>query len=64
MLLTIDEAADQLRMSVRHVRRLVAEGRIAYHRLGRSIRLDSADVDAYVAAGRVEAQPEMAGDRL
>jgi excisionase family DNA binding protein len=53
-LLTIEEGAARIRMSVRHVRRLVAEGQIAYHRLGRSIRLDSADLDAYIAAGRVD----------
>jgi excisionase family DNA binding protein len=53
-LLTINEAATRMGMSIRHVRRLVAERRIAYHRLGRSIRLDAADVAAYIAAGRVE----------
>jgi excisionase family DNA binding protein len=53
-LLTITEAAQRLRLSVRHVRRLLAERRIAYHRLGRSIRLHPADLDTYVAAGRVE----------
>jgi len=53
-LLTIEEAAHRIRMSVRHVRRLVAERRIAHHRLGRAIRLHPADLDAYVAAGRVE----------
>lgn len=60
-LLTIDQAAKRMNMSTRHVRRLVAERRIAHHRLGRSIRLDSTDVDAYVAAGRVEPAPAGAG---
>ena len=52
-LLTIDEAAQRIRMSVRHMRRLIADGAIGHHRLGRSIRLHSADVDAYLAANHV-----------
>jgi excisionase family DNA binding protein len=52
-LLTIEEAARRIRMSVRHVRRLIAEGAIAHHRLGRSIRFHPADLEAYLAANRV-----------
>jgi excisionase family DNA binding protein len=52
--LTVDQAAERMNMSVRYVRRLVADRRIAFHRIGRSIRLTAADVDAHVAAGRVE----------
>jgi excisionase family DNA binding protein len=52
-LLTVDQAADRLGMSVRHVRRLIADRQIGYHRLGRSVRLHPADVDAYVAKTRV-----------
>lgn len=48
-LLTVDQAADRLGMSVRHVRRLVAERQIGHHRLGRAVRLHPADLDAYVA---------------
>jgi excisionase family DNA binding protein len=53
-LLTIEEAVRRISMSTRHVRRLVAERQIGHHRLGRSIRLRPADLDAYIAAGRVE----------
>jgi excisionase family DNA binding protein len=53
-MLTVDEAAARMKMSTRHIRRLVDERRIAYHRLGRSIRLDPVDVDAYIASNRVE----------
>lgn len=53
-ILTAEQAADRMNMSVRYVRRLVAERRIPFHRIGRSIRLTSTDVDAHVAAGRVE----------
>ncbi len=52
--LTVDQAADRMNMSVRYVRRLVADRRIAFHRIGRSIRLTTADVDAHIRAGRVE----------
>jgi excisionase family DNA binding protein len=59
-LLTVDQAAERLGMSVRHVRRLLAERRVAYHRLGRAVRLHPADLDAYVAATRVA--PLVEGD--
>ncbi len=54
-LLTVQEAADQLGTSVRFVRRLIAERRIAYVRVGRHIRIAEADLARFVAAGRVEA---------
>jgi excisionase family DNA binding protein len=54
-LLTVKEAADQLGTSVRFIRRLIAERRIAYAKLGRHIRIAPADLDAFVAGGRVEA---------
>jgi excisionase family DNA binding protein len=38
-LLTVEEAADRLGTSVRFVRRLVAERRIAYVKVGRHVRL-------------------------
>ncbi|MPZ83420.1 MAG: helix-turn-helix domain-containing protein [Actinophytocola sp.] len=51
--LTASEAADYLNTSVRFVRRLIAERRIAFHKIGRHVRLAVADLDAFVAAGRV-----------
>jgi excisionase family DNA binding protein len=54
-LLTVQEAADQLGTSVRFVRRLIAERRIAYVRVGRHVRIAEADLASFVAAGRVEA---------
>ena len=53
-LLTIEEAAARLNMSVRYIRRAVAERQIAFHRLGRAIRFAPADLAAFVHAGRVE----------
>ena len=53
-LLTVEEAAERLGTSTRFVRRLVAERRIAYVKVGRHVRLDPADVEAFIAARRVE----------
>jgi excisionase family DNA binding protein len=53
--LTVREAAEYLNMSERFVRRLIAERRIAFHHVGRHVRLAMADLDAFLAAGRVEA---------
>jgi excisionase family DNA binding protein len=56
-LLTVDEAADRLATKPRFIRRLIAEKRIPYVKLGSHVRLDSADLDAFIAAGRVNPQP-------
>ena len=56
-LLTVEEAAERLGTSTRFVRRLVAERRIAYVKVGRHVRLDPADVEAFIAARRVEVRP-------
>lgn len=53
-LLTVEQAADRIRMSARYVRRLIAERRIRFYRLGRSVRIDPADLTAFVTAGRIE----------
>jgi excisionase family DNA binding protein len=57
-LLSVEEAAEMMGMSARHVRRLVAERRIGFHKLGRSVRIARADIDSYVAASRVEPMTE------
>ena len=55
-LLTVDEAAERLGTSARFIRRLIAERRIAYTKLGRHVRIATRDLDAFVASGRVEAR--------
>jgi excisionase family DNA binding protein len=52
--LTVEQAANHLNTSVRFVRRLIAERRIAFHKFGTHVRLTMADLDAFVEAGRVE----------
>ncbi|PXY35240.1 DNA-binding protein [Prauserella coralliicola] len=52
--LTVQQAADYLNTSVRFIRRLVAERRIAFHKAGAHVRLAVSDLDAFMQAGRVE----------
>jgi excisionase family DNA binding protein len=52
--LTVEQAADRLNTGTRFVRRLIAERRIAFVKLGRHVRIDEDDLEAFVAAGRVE----------
>jgi excisionase family DNA binding protein len=54
-LLTMEDAAERLGTSVRFVRRLIAERRIAYVKLGRHVRIAERDLITFVATGRVEA---------
>jgi excisionase family DNA binding protein len=54
-LLTVEEAAERLGTSVRFVRRLIFERRIPFIKIGRHVRIVASDVDAFIAAGRVEA---------
>jgi excisionase family DNA binding protein len=53
-LLTVEQAAERLGTSVRFVRRLVFERRIAYVKLGRHVRIAASDLDGFVRASRVE----------
>ncbi|HEX5117124.1 MAG TPA: helix-turn-helix domain-containing protein [Pseudonocardiaceae bacterium] len=52
--LTVGEAAMYLNTSVRFIRRLIAERRIAFHKVGSHVRLSVSDLDEFVQAGRVE----------
>ena len=59
-MLTVPEVAERLGTSQRFVRRLIAERRIPYTKLGKHVRIADADVDAFIVAGRVEAIPAAA----
>jgi excisionase family DNA binding protein len=52
-LLTTDEVAARLRATPRFVRRLVAERRITYVKVGRLVRFEEDAVTAYIDAHRV-----------
>lgn len=53
-LYTVDEAALRLNTTTRFIRRLVAERRIAFTKIGRHVRIEADVLDAFIAAGRVE----------
>jgi excisionase family DNA binding protein len=55
-LLTVDQAAERLATKPRFIRRLIAEKRIPYVKLGAHVRIADQDVDAFIAAGRVDPQ--------
>ena len=49
-LLDVDGAADLLGTSVRHVRRLRAESRIPWVKIGAKLRFRRSELDAYIEA--------------
>jgi excisionase family DNA binding protein len=53
-LLTPQQVADRLGTPLRFVRRLIDERRIPYTKIGKYVRIEEPDVDAFIAAGRVE----------
>ncbi|MFG2224502.1 helix-turn-helix domain-containing protein [Streptomyces sp. NPDC048644] len=63
-LLTVPEAAEQLGTSERFPRRLIAERRIRYVKIGRHVRIPQSALDAYIAARTVEpVQPSRSRSR-
>ncbi len=54
-LLTMEELAERLGVTHRHVRRLVAERRVPFLHVGRFIRFDSTDVAEWLRPARVPA---------
>jgi excisionase family DNA binding protein len=55
-LLTIGQAGEYLGTGERFVRRLVAQRRIAYVKLGKYVRLQRSALDAFIEAGRVPSE--------
>jgi excisionase family DNA binding protein len=54
-LLSAEQDAERLGTSARFVRRLIAERRITYVKLGRHVRIAERDLINFVTTGRVEA---------
>lgn len=52
-LLDVNEVARRLGTKPRFVRRLIAERRIEFHRVGRHVRVSEAALDEFIKAGRV-----------
>jgi|GEM_PF-1453652 len=53
-LLDVTAAAAYLGTPVRFTRRLIAERRIPFHKIGRYVRIRRTDLDTYIAQARVE----------
>lgn len=53
-LMDIQQLADRLGVGVRYVRRLVAERRVPYIKLGHLLRFDPADIDAWIERAKVD----------
>ena len=54
-MLTVEQAAQRLGTQVRFIRRLVAERRIRFYKVGKYVRFHPDDLTAYIEQGRVEA---------
>ncbi len=55
-LLTIGQAGEYLGTGERFIRRLVAQRRIPYVKLGKYVRLQRSSLDAFIEAGRVPSE--------
>ncbi|MEW1696463.1 helix-turn-helix domain-containing protein [Streptomyces sp. NPDC091278] len=53
-LLTVDDVAERLGTGVRFVRRLIAERRIRYVKLGKHVRISESVLTAYIEERTVE----------
>lgn len=66
-LLDVNEVARRLGTKPRFVRRLIAERRIEFHRVGRHVRISEAALAEFIKRGRVpplsaaDVQPRMRG---
>jgi len=59
-LLTVEAVAERMSTSVRFVRRLIAERRIEFVKVGRHVRISEIALAQFIEAGRV--QPMTAAD--
>jgi excisionase family DNA binding protein len=52
-LLSVEQAAERLGTGPRFIRRLIAERRIEYHKMGRHVRISERALAEFIEAGRV-----------
>ncbi len=64
MLLTVEETASELRIARRRVFELIRDGRLPSVKIGRSRRVRSADLAAYVAKLEPDVQQPAAGANM
>jgi excisionase family DNA binding protein len=53
VLMTVEQAAERLGTKPRFIRRLIAERRIEYHKVGRHVRISERALAEFIEAGRV-----------
>jgi excisionase family DNA binding protein len=53
-LLTVEAAADRMSTSVRFIRRLIAERRIEFVKVGRHVRISETALAEFIESGRIE----------
>jgi excisionase family DNA binding protein len=53
VLLTVEQVAERLNTKPRFVRRLIAERRIEFHKVGRHVRISEPALAEFIKAGRV-----------
>lgn len=56
-LLTTAQAAEVATVSARTIQRAISSGRLVATRIGGSVRVTEADLDAFIEGGRVEVTP-------
>ena len=54
-IITVEQLAEELGVSVRYVRRIVAERRIPYVKVGHLIRFQPDQVNGWIGSNRVDA---------
>jgi excisionase family DNA binding protein len=58
VLMDVEEAAKRLGTKPRFIRRLIAERRIEYHKVGRHVRISEAALADFIEAGKVAPMEE------
>jgi excisionase family DNA binding protein len=53
-LMSVQEAATRLGTPIRFIRRLIAERRIRFYKIGRYVRIDPQDLNDFVSHSRVD----------
>ncbi|RBY87455.1 helix-turn-helix domain-containing protein [Blastococcus sp. TF02A-26] len=53
-LLSVEEAAEYLNVGVRFIRRVVADRRIPYVKVGKYVRIKKSALDAFIAANTID----------
>lgn len=56
-LLTLEQAAERLGTSIRFIRRLRHERRLTFIKIGKHLRIDVKDLEAFIEANREAADP-------